>query len=124
MSVWDHAEVTSTPHPGTREYRRDTVRITDLVVTDDFIEDVRFENCQIIGPAVLAPLQGCTFYACEFDSQGPDELFWIIPPERSSFIGAIGLLRVEFYACRFQRIGLAVPKIMVEEFRSGFGLEQ
>lgn len=123
-AAWHHASVTTTPHPGTREYRRQLVRIADLAVTDDVIQDVRFENCQIVGPAVLAPLEDTTINGCSFDSQGPLELFWLIPPTRESVIGAIGLVRVEFFACRFQRIGLAVPEAHAEQFLRGFGQGQ
>ncbi|WP_375430490.1 hypothetical protein [uncultured Friedmanniella sp.] len=111
----------TTPHPGTREYRNQTVRITDLAVVEDLIVDVRFENCEIIGPAVLALLDGLVMNSCVFDSDGPEQLFWVVPDERPSVIGAIGLQRTEFYSCRFRKIGLAVPASRLEEIRSGFG---
>lgn len=40
------------PHPGTREYRNQLVRIAELTVLEDVIQDVRFENCVIVGPSV------------------------------------------------------------------------
>jgi hypothetical protein len=116
--------VTQTPHPGTREYRHQLVRISDLVVTEDLITDVRFENCQIIGPAVLVLLENTVVNRCQFDTEGADQLFWIVPSTRPSVIGAIGLKGVEFYACRFQRIGIAVPEGREDAFRKGFGLDQ
>lgn len=117
-----YVEVT-TPHPGTREYRNTMIRITDLVVVEDVLRDVTFMNCEVVGPAVLAPLDGTTISGCSFDTEGESQLFWLVPSTRRSVIGAIGLLRVGFYSCRFRRIGLAVPEDRLADFRRGFGFQ-
>lgn len=110
----------SSPHPGTREYRNQTVRITDLTVTDDLLADLRFENCTIIGPAVLALIDDVVLSNCGFDAPGADAVFWPVAPNRQIVIGAIGLVRVEFYSCRFMRIGIAAIEDTLPELLKGF----
>lgn len=43
-------------HPADRTYRNQTVRLADLTVISDMIENVTFENCIIEGPAVVVAL--------------------------------------------------------------------
>jgi hypothetical protein len=104
------------PHPGTNEYRNQTIRIVDLVVIDDVIQGQRFENCTIVGPAVLALMGRVTLTHCFFDAPTADALFWPVPPERGQVLGAIGVRDTEFYSCRFQRIGFAGPPELRESF--------
>lgn len=100
-------------------YRNQFVRIPDLAVTDDVLRDLTFENCTIVGPAVLALLESTTISGCTWD--GPFDAFaWPIPEGRPWVIGAIGLVNVSFYGCRFQRIGLAFPESQNAAIRAGF----
>lgn len=113
--------MTSTPHPATREYRRQVIRISDLVVTESVIQDVRFDNCQIVGPAVIASVDRVVMNSCHFDADF-DSMFWVVPDWRTSIVGAIGLIRVEFYACRFREIGVTVSESDLEGTKRAFGL--
>lgn len=110
----------SAPHPGTREYRNQVVRLADLTVNTDLLEDLRFENCTIIGPAVIAVLEENTLAHNSFSAPGLNELFWLVPPDRPSVVGAIGVRRTEFYSCNFQRVGLAGPPELLEALRAGW----
>ena len=65
------------PHPGTREYRNQAIRIMDLTVNTDMLKDLRFENCQICGPAVLILLSGSTVQNCSFGGSDLNEIFWL-----------------------------------------------
>lgn len=112
----------ATSLPGTREYRNQIVRVAELTVLEDVIHDVRFENCQIVGPAVLALVDNVTISGAGFDAPGPEALLWPIPPTRTAVMGAVGLVNVEFLSCRFQRIGLAIPEQQLPEALAGFGL--
>ena len=67
-------------HPADRIYRNQTVRLADLTVIADAIENVTFENCIIEGPAVVALLGG-TVMNSGFDGD-LDSFLW------SSRIGA------------------------------------
>lgn len=61
------------PHPATREYRNQVLRLADLTVNFDILEDLTFANCTIIGPAVVAVLSDNTIAHCSFDTAGIDE---------------------------------------------------
>lgn len=91
-------------------------------MTESTIQDVRFENCTLIGPAVLAGLQDVVMSGCVFEAPF-DVLFWIVPDSRTAVAGAVGLVRVEFYSCRFQDIGLTVSESNLAGTRREFGLE-
>lgn len=110
-----------TPHLGTREYRNQLVRIAELTLLEDVIQDARFENCVIVGPAVLGLINNVTMSGCRFDAPGPDALLWPVPESRGAVMGAVGLMNVEIQSCQLQRIGIAVPEAQLEQFRREFG---
>lgn len=114
--------MTTPPHPGTREYRSQVVRVSDLTVTTDVLEDLTFENCVITGPAVLGILEEVTIANCTFDAPDDDALFWPVPNSRPVVMGIVAVRRVGFFSCRFERIGLAVPEEGLSEFRDGFDI--
>lgn len=107
-------------HPGDRHYRNQTVRLTDLAVTSDVIEGVTFENCQLIGPAIIVLLGTGELRDSGFDGEA-DAIIWPLGP-REQVIGAIALVDCNIVGCRFQRIGLGVPEGQMETVRQGFGL--
>jgi hypothetical protein len=111
----------ATPHPATREYRNELVRIAELTVLEDVIHDVRFVNCEIVGPAVLGLIDNVTISGCGFDAPGSDALFWPLPASRGAVMGAVGLANVEILSCRFRRIGLAIPEERLPEMIEAFG---
>lgn len=114
------APVTS-PVPGDGGvYRRQTLRITDLTLVSDVLQGLRFEECLIIGPAIIVPISGTTIVNCQFDGPGPEAVFWPIDDDRSMIVGAIGARDVEFYGCRFQRIGIGVPRSQMHLYAQGF----
>ena len=92
----------SVPERAMRLYRDTPVHIADIAPPDDVLAGVTFENCEIIGPAVLMP-RGSEFRGCEFD--GP-RILWTIEPGRY-YIGAIAVDECLFDRCRFRRVGLA-----------------
>jgi hypothetical protein len=83
-------------------YRDIPIHIADLAPPNDVLARVTFENCEIIGPAVLMP-RNCDFRGCQFD--GP-RILWTIEPGRY-YIGAIAVDECLFDRCRFRRVGLA-----------------
>lgn len=106
-----------------QEFRNQLIRIADLVVTSDVIEDSYFENVELVGPAVLIPLEDAFIRGCNFDAPDPDALFWAIDDDREDVLGAIGLRRSTFLRCRFSRVGLAAKRADLPTLRRGFGLE-
>lgn len=107
-------------HPADRHYRNQTVRLADLTVITDVVEDVTFENCTIEGPAVVALLD--TNLANSRLEGDPDAVFWVIPPERETVMGAIALVRCTVVGCSLRRIGLAIPEGELDLYRRGFGI--
>lgn len=106
--------------PADRTYRNMVLRITDLAVNEDVLADLTFENCNIVGPAVLAPLDGTVISNTTWDAPDLDAVLWVIPSERLNILGAIGLLRCTLVGCRFQRIGIAIPEAQLDDVREGF----
>lgn len=106
---------TGTLHPGDRTYRNMLIRITDLTVHQDLIEGVTFENCSIVGPAVLGVLEGNEFLHCGWEGE-LEAIIWEIP--EGPRIGAVGVKDCTFSSCRFTRIGLALTGSVAQEFRT------
>ena len=110
------------PPTGNREFRNEIVRIAELTVNTVVLEDLTFQNCRIIGPAVLVPLAGGSIHHCTFDtSEGVDSIFWEIPATRTSVVGAVGLVNCHFSACTFVGIGIAGPRELRERLEADLG---
>lgn len=107
-------------HPGDRHYRNQLVRLPDLAVTDDVIRAVTFENCTLVGPAVIILLGTGALQDSGFDGDA-EGVLWPLG-DRSHVIGAIGLEDCAIISCRLQRIGLAYPPHLEEMVRQGLGL--
>lgn len=111
----------TTPHPGTREYVNQTLRLADLTVTEDLLENLRFENCIIIGPAVVALVGNISMVHCGFDAPDANALLWRVATDRDVVIGAVAAVDVEFYSCRFQRVGFAVRDDQYDDVTANLG---
>lgn len=85
-------------HPGDRTYRNMLIRVADLTVHEDVIEGVTFENCSIVGPAVLAVLEGNEFLHCGWEGD-LEAIIWEVP--EGLRIGAVGVRNCTFSSCRF-----------------------
>lgn len=96
----------------------DIIRIVDKAGVDSLIENARFENALIVGPAVLAPLDHVTIANCRFDGD-PDTLL-IEVDEGRRVVGVIGLRNVTFERCEFRNVGLIGTHQNVAQFRQGF----
>ncbi len=114
--------MTMPPPTGTREFRNEVVRIAELTVNTVVLEGLTFQNCRIIGPAVLVPLGSGSMQHCGFDVEqgGVDAIFWEIPPDREYVVGAVGLINCHFSSCTFVSIGIAgTPELRQELERAG-----
>ena len=98
-------------------HHSEVVRFVDLATTSPRVVGHTFENCLIVGPAVIAlidsELLGCTLGA----ETNLEELLWIVDPEnRPSIVGAVAAEKCRFVQCRFQGIGFAGPKQLLASF--------
>lgn len=83
------------------------VRITDLVPDgSNYIKEKVFEDCFIMGPAVLALIKSIDIKDCRFGkpNNGDSGSLWITVPEGKVTVGIIGLLNVKFNRCYFLNI--------------------
>jgi hypothetical protein len=96
------------------------VKIADLADSRSLIEDRKFEDCEILGPAVLAPLEGVHFLNSQFE--GPFESVFREVPEGVSLRGVVGLRRVIFDRCEFTNIGIVGTEDFIQMAARGFGL--
>jgi hypothetical protein len=96
-------------------YIRDrTVRISEVPLVDQvLIRGKTFENCTILGPAVLVSA-GPTSYLHSTFVGTPQTIFWEHPDGR--VVGAIGTDQVNFITCWLQGIGLAGPAEDIERW--------
>lgn len=106
-------------------FTRRTIHIADFVREvarlnwkDAVVNDRVFEDCHIIGPAILVPMNtgrvgGFTFVDCRWDER--IAAFWA-PAENieQAFTGIVGLEDSVFRECRFTRVGVLMS---VEEVR-------
>jgi hypothetical protein len=95
------------PFGGNREHRDDVVRIAELTVLTDVIEGHTFQNCRIVGPAVLTFSGTLTVAHCAWAGPGVGGVFWPIPPEREYVVGAVHVVDCTFSSCTFEGIGVA-----------------
>src|SRR4051794_34656937 len=95
------------PTPG-EAYRNTVIRLPDLFVTTTELGNLTFENCRILGPAVLIP-RNCEFAQCSWEIPSIEAMYWEIDPRREAVLGAVGLTDCMFSMCTFALIGLAGP---------------
>jgi hypothetical protein len=99
-------------------HRREVIRVADLTVVRPFIEGHAFEDCLILGPAVLQLADENELIECSFDGD-PVGILWVIPPDRPYTIGAVGVRNCSFVGCRFSQIGFAGDAGFAEMFLGG-----
>lgn len=102
-------------------HRRQVVLISEVLgrtpVGPDRLEGFIFNDCQIIGPAVLMPVRDTHFNDCTFEAA---EVFTEAEDGRPYF-GVVGLVACTFERCRFERIGIHGPKDFVDQARGALG---
>lgn len=99
-------------------HRNSVIRLADLTVTGPVVRSHQFENCLILGPAVVALTGESSLEGCQFNGE-PDELLWEIPTSRPKVIGATLLEDCRFARCTFQQVGFAGPPEFIDKFLKG-----
>jgi hypothetical protein len=99
-----------------RTFRNETVRICTIADTG-FISDTHFQECIIVGPAVLAIMDASTALVHNaFEANNMDEIFWEVPQSRQIVRGAIGLTNCRIENCRLAGIGIAGRAELGQQF--------
>lgn len=91
-----------------RQFKNQVVRLADLIGTDPVLQSIRFENCRLLGPAILT-LQENTEMVDSFIHGSWEHLIWEIPETREAAVGVFILLNCEIVRCELSMIGFAVP---------------
>ncbi|WP_303703080.1 pentapeptide repeat-containing protein, partial [Brevundimonas naejangsanensis] len=74
------------------------------------IENRRFENCLMEGPAVLLPLEGCNFDGCNMgDAKGDPRNLMLTPMGPQRVTGPIPFKNCQFINCNFLGVGFTGP---------------
>ena len=97
----------------------ETVRLHDLVGEKaPIIREKTFEDCDLLGPAMIWVSGTGAFISCGFDGD-PDSLFVEIPEQRP-LMSVIQMHDCVFRTCRFNRVGIIGLPEDIANWRKGF----
>lgn len=81
-----------------------------------------FEDCYLEGPAVLLPVGGCDFDACDMGVTGGDPANLLLHPVgKQKVIGAIAFEACVFRRCRFFAVGFTGSPAFLGQFMRVIG---
>jgi hypothetical protein len=81
------------------------------------VEDRVFEDCVILGPAVIFPSGENTIIGGVIEGD-PESLFWKIDPSRPARTGAVVIRGCTFRNCRFVQVGFVGTADTLEQLRA------
>lgn len=90
------------------------VRLVDLAVVDNIVQDQLFKNCLILGPAVVHPMGGLRMASSTLGATDINHLLWRVAPDAPVPVGAIQLIDCSFEFCRFIDVGFVATPAMLE----------
>lgn len=83
--------------PTKRIHRKEVIRLAELAGDEARIEDRVFEDCQILGPAIIVPQESGFFDSTWTAGGGSVEaILWEVPPHHRLIVGAILVRLCEF----------------------------
>ena len=83
------------------------------------IEDRTFIDCTFEGPAVLLPVQGCSFNGCSMgETMGDARNLMLNPMGPSKVTGAVPFKNCTFTNCQFLRVGFTGSSAFVNDLVS------
>lgn len=105
-----------------RSYVGETIRLVDLIPQNEWtLRDVGFEDCDVLGPAIVYVENDVEIGHCEWDAPDESALYWPIGPDRQAITGAVVLEACSFSGCRMAGIGVAYSPDQESRIRAGFG---
>ena len=99
-------------------YKDRVIRLCELVAENGVLTSVRFDHCDIKGPAVVV-LQDSTLSHSNLGSPSADAILWEIPLSRPVVVGAILAKDCVFDRCTFFNVGFAGPPTLIQKIRAG-----
>lgn len=96
------------------------VVLNDILIpeTPPIIADKVFENCDIVGPAIITFIGTGLMLACSFDGS-PLSTFYEVEEGRG-LVGIIGMKDCTIRNSRLHRIGLVGTKAQIAQWQKGF----
>jgi hypothetical protein len=79
------------------------VRIARLSTASTPIEGYRFENCEIVGPAIFSEFSDVVAFSCTLEES------CVVVDLPDVMMGTLALRRCEFVHCSFADLGFALP---------------
>jgi hypothetical protein len=97
-----------------RDYKDEDIEIYKLVEdpTHPILKGFTFENCTIIGPAVVASLGSTKWVGNSLSTS----MFIVIPKASRQLEGVIGLRDCTITGCKFMNVGLIGPEDFIKRF--------
>jgi hypothetical protein len=99
-------------------YKDRVIRLCELVGENGVLTSVRFEHCDIKGPAVIV-LQDSTLSHNNLGGPSADAILWEIPLARPVVVGAVLAKNCVFDRCTFMNVGFAGPPDLIAKMRAG-----
>lgn len=104
----------------------ETLRLADLVTDSNaVISDTSFEECTLLGPAILWFAKGVEIINNSWSGAGAvssvDDYLIVVQPG-SSVMGAIAVENSRFLKCQFRVCGILVDPVTAERWRSDVGI--
>jgi hypothetical protein len=109
------------------DFTKDLIENAHLALFDAFRANVQatrslimrgktFRNCMIEGPAIIMPLEGCSFDLCDFGRCDGDIRNLLLRPVGAKVTGAMAFADTKFERCTFFAIGFTGPPQFLDEF--------
>jgi hypothetical protein len=98
-----------------RTVRGETLYLAQVAIPKDYIHDYQFEDCNLLGPAIIALMGEVAFISTSFEGPSLEAMAWEVP-ENTVRIGAIAVSRCRFLRCRITGVGIAGTAETLEHF--------
>lgn len=85
------------------------------------IENRTFINCRFEGPAVILPVEGCTFTACNMGEAAGDTRNMLLAPAGPKVIGVIPFRNCTFRDSAFYMVGFTGSPEFIKQFHAMVG---
>lgn len=103
-------------------FRNKKILICELARDELQIRNKRFEDCELVGPAIIL-IMGSTLLAnSHFEGSFEDTV--IIIQEERRLVGVVGFEDCVFERCKFLKVGIIITPSLEEKFRKGFGVDK